>query len=551
MDMHPSHDTHNLISSLMEHGSDFVWELDAQRRYRIASAACYELLGYQPEEMLGRTPFELMLAEHRDAALAAALLREETRQPMAQVIGRYLHKQGFEVVLESNGYLLFDAQGTPRGWRGITRDVTTRELGLRRQRHVTTVMKQAQALGHFGSWEWLLDGSGDYWSEEIYRIFGYEPYSVPPSLESFRRIVHPEDTVIVADACNRAIANRADSFEAHFRIVTPQGVLRYLHLQACVNSDANGAPLSVLGTMHDVTERERAMQMLSAYQQRLELLVQQRTAELENTIRLLEEENHERRQAEKHLIEAKEEAEQANRLKSEFLSRVSHELRTPMNAILGFSQLLEQEFLNERQRDYNREILGAGTHLLQLIDEVLDLGAIEAGRLRLDIRPVALGDVLQESLALVRNLALGRQVSLHDNTQAQRPWLQADPVRLKEVLVNLLNNAIKYNRSGGTVDIDCSLRDEAWIRVSIRDSGMGVQPEHLSRLFSPFDRLDAEYSKIEGTGIGLSIVKALIEKMGGRVGVQSTPQAGTTFWFELRSAPAATTPAMRPPATGS
>lgn len=239
-----------------------------------------------------------------------------------------------------------------------------------------------------------------------------------------------------------------------------------------------------------------------------------------------------RKKAEAELQRAKEEAETANRAKSDFLSRMSHELRTPMNAILGFAQLLELDVQDEENRESVDQILRGGRHLLQLIDEVLDITRIEAGHMSLSAEPVRVATLAEEALGLIRPLARQRQVRLIGEAESCDWHVLADQQRLKQVLLNLLANAIKYNREGGHVELSCEMSHHA-VRIVVADTGRGISPRKLERLFHPFERLGAEQSAVPGTGLGLALSKALIEAMGGSIGVESVPNRGSRFWVEL------------------
>jgi PAS domain S-box-containing protein len=243
----------------------------------------------------------------------------------------------------------------------------------------------------------------------------------------------------------------------------------------------------------------------------------------------------ERQRATEEVRQATEEAVRANQAKSEFLSRMSHELRTPLNAMLGFAQLLQIEGLTGHQADSVSQILKAGRHLLELINEVLDISRIDSGKLSLSIEPVEVGGVLAETADLIRPLAAQYEVMLEaDSSRSGGMHVLADRQRLKQVMLNLLSNAVKYNRRGGMVAISCEAA-EPWVRIYVADSGHGIHEDHMARLFGFYERLGADRTEVEGTGLGLALSKRLIELMGGTIGAQSTPGEGSRFWLELPS----------------
>ena len=230
--------------------------------------------------------------------------------------------------------------------------------------------------------------------------------------------------------------------------------------------------------------------------------------------------------------------EAASAAKSDFLSRMSHELRTPLTAILGFSELLGFEDLTEPQRSNLRHISAAGQHLLALINEVLDISRIESGTMTISPEPVGVRDLLDELVVLLGPQAGGRDVTVDVVSADCDLHVLADRQRLKQVLLNLMSNAIKYNREGGSVRVTCRSTTDL-LRIEVTDSGYGLAPNQVDRLFRPFERLGAEVGSIEGTGMGLALSKGLIEAMGGTIGVDSTLDVGSTFWIELGLTPAA------------
>ena len=245
--------------------------------------------------------------------------------------------------------------------------------------------------------------------------------------------------------------------------------------------------------------------------------------------------NSARRLAEEQLKLAMHTANTASQAKSEFLSRMSHELRTPLNAILGFAQLIETGTPTPTpgQKHSVDQILKGGWYLLDLINEVLDLALVESGRLILSNEPIAVMEIMQECRTMIEPQATAHGIRISFDTQKLPLYVFADRIRVKQVLINLLMNAIKYNRVGGTVSVDFALRPNDILRISVRDSGVGMTPEQQAQLFQPFNRLGKEGSGEEGTGIGLVVTKRLMELMGGEIGVVSAAGVGSVFWIEL------------------
>jgi len=264
------------------------------------------------------------------------------------------------------------------------------------------------------------------------------------------------------------------------------GTRIWLSENARVVRDASGAILYYEGTVQDVTQRKRV-----------------------------------------------EEIEQASKAKTEFLSRVSHELRTPLNAILGFGQLLDRQNPTETQRPRIGHILSAGKHLLGLINEVLDISRIEAGKLQLSLEPVCVADALEETLDLLRPLAAERKIEISADTEMDAGvYVMADRQRFKQVLLNLLTNGVKYTPQFGQVTASYRAEGDN-IRVTVSDTGPGIPADKRERLFMPFERLGAEHSNVEGTGLGLALSQRLMHAMGGSIGVDPTAGRGSKFWLEL------------------
>jgi signal transduction histidine kinase len=288
--------------------------------------------------------------------------------------------------------------------------------------------------------------------------------------------------------------------------------------------DRHGRLAYIVHRVEDVTEFVRLTERRSE-QEALTTELRERTEKMEAEIL--------RRAAELQLTN--EQLRAAGDAKNDFLSRMSHELRTPLAAIMGFNELLSLAELSDQQRQWVGMTLKAGEHLLELINEVLDLARIESGHTTISLEPVALRAVLGEAVELMEPLADDRAIELHmPELPAGSGYVMADNQRLKQVLINLLSNAVKYNRDGGEVRISVESAGDDRVRVAVSDEGHGIPPQELDKLFVPFERLQAGATDVQGTGLGLALSRALCEAMEGEIGVQSAPGQGSSFWLTLR-----------------
>ena len=280
-----------------------------------------------------------------------------------------------------------------------------------------------------------------------------------------------------------------------------------------------------------ILQRALAMRQLRIDKERAEYSLRERAAELAAANRELDLANHE-------LDLARARAELASRAKSSFISCMSHELRTPLNAILGFSHILNSTTLPStmaQKTEFAGHILKSSKHLLALINEILDLAKVESGTMELYLQTVPLQDLVAECMALIEPMCSQRRVRLA--CSAPTPLcVHADRTRLKQVLLNLLSNAAKYNRDLGAIAVHCRAAGPGRVRISVQDSGPGLRPEQLDQLFQPFNRLGQENGAEEGTGIGLVVTQRLVELMGGAIGANSEPGTGSEFWIELAAA---------------
>jgi len=299
----------------------------------------------------------------------------------------------------------------------------------------------------------------------------------------------------------------------------------------------------------EMAERKKAEELLRNAYDEQEITIQERTSKLAETNKDLEQEIGERKSAEQELIRAKESAETANRSKSDFLANMSHELRTPLNHILGFTELvLDKNFgdLNEIQEEYLTDVHNSSKHLLSLINDILDLSKVEAGKLELEPTSVNLKLLLQNSLSMIKEKAMKQGIQLSTHMNGIPETVAVDERKVKQIVYNLLSNSVKFTPDGGSIHLETELIQESenspfhqspvdFIRVSISDSGIGIKPENLGKIFKPFEQVEGSASrKFQGTGLGLSLTKNLVELHGGRIWAESEGERkGSTFRFEI------------------
>ncbi len=373
-------------------------------------------------------------------------------------------------------------------WRSVKARTSAEALATELERS-REHLEHAQRIASVGSWEWDDRDHIVRWSPEQGRLHGWHRPEPPRTPRAFLQLIAPDDRRRVEAAMRSAFLD-GETIDFEYRVAESRGG-RLIQVQASSQIEADGRR-RVIGTSQNMTERFRRV-----------------------------------------------EAERANRAKNEFISRMSHELRTPLNAVLGFGQLMSMSELDERQHGNVEHILSAGRHLLDLINEILDISRIESGDMRLSLEPVSLESVLVDAADLVTPVADEHGITI---TVEQEPdlWVRADVQRVRQVLLNLLSNAVKYNDDRGHVWVRARRADGGRVRIEVQDDGAGIAPEMMERLFSPFERLGAEQSAVEGTGLGLALSRGMIEAMGGRISVHSGLDEGSRFVVELAESSAPT-----------
>lgn len=344
-----------------------------------------------------------------------------------------------------------------------------------------------------GLWDWDLERDQVYFSPRWKELLGYGEGEIDDDFAEFEARVHPEDLPRVKRHLSDYLEGRADHYQVEFRMRHRDGSWRWILARGLSVRDEDGRPVRLTGFHSDVTER---------------------------------------RTREEELREARRQAETATRAKSAFLAAMSHELRTPLNAVIGFGELLEEEGageLNPGQARYVENILSSGRHLLELINDILDLSKVEAGRVQLDLRELEPGTVLRGSLDIVRGIADRKRIRLETDLPDGLPALVADEGRLKQILYNLLSNAVKFTEEGGRVTLGARAEEDR-LRIWVRDTGVGIAEADQERIFGEFEQADSSLAREhEGTGLGLTLVRRLSELHGGEVSLESRPGEGSTF----------------------
>ncbi len=504
------------LTALMENSPLAIVVLDAQHRVVMCNPAFEQLFLYPQAELLGKNVDELIVPPGEDGV-------QYTRRVLAgetvHGTGRRRRKDGRLVEVELHGVPMV-SQGQLLGVCGLYQDVTARrwaeELLRESEERYRDLFENASDLIQVAA----VDGSLMYVNRAWRETLGYSEEEIA-GLSLFQ-VVHPDDRdrfrkIFEGVTSGRAVQNA----EAQFQ--TKDG-RKILVEGSCSCSFRDGRPLFTRGLFRDVTARRRAEDEIKKLNEDLERRVVERTMQLAAVNRELELRNRE--------------VERANRLKSQFLASMSHELRTPLNAVIGFSDLLSEQTagpLNEKQMRYVDHVLAGARHLLQLINDILDLAKVEAGQLALRMESFSLADALPEVLSTIRPLAMNKQIQV-ESSVAPEIWLHADRIRLKQILYNLLSNAVKFTADGGRVELHAR-RNGSLVCISVNDNGVGIRPEEHEAIFNEFYQVGTTTKGVkEGTGLGLAISRRLVEAHEGKIWVESEPNRGSRFSFTLPAA---------------
>ena len=453
-----------------------------------------EVLGNTRNEIIGKNWFQNFIPE-RDREKVFQVFQQILQgeiEPVERYVNAIVNNSGEERLVEWHNSIIRNDRGEIEAVLSSGRDITEQEKAQEKLRQSEEKFRKYFELPLVGIAITSLEKGWLEVNDRLCEFFGYSREELTKM--TWMELTYPEDLEADVVEFNKVLNGESEGYSLEKRFVNKSGEIVYAEISARCVRKSDGQVDYFVALVQDINDRKRA---------------------------------------EQEMILAREEAERASNAKSEFLSQMSHELRTPLNAILGFGQVLEsdpQEPLTTFQQQSVTEILKGGSHLLELINEILDLSRIETGHLTLSLESVNLGLLTEELITLCEPVAkkchveLLNYVPLHDDL-----FVFADRIRLKQVLLNLVSNAIKYNRTGGTVKIDAGTNGMETISISITDTGVGIPEERMKDLFQPFNRLGSEKTEIEGTGVGLTITKQLVEKMNGRILVESQAGVGSTF----------------------
>jgi hypothetical protein len=455
----------------------------------------YLIFGYEPGSFAPSVDAFKAAIHPDDRELVRKSEERSAKTGLHDVVHRIVRPDGSVRHVHELARAETDASGKLVRLTGTVQDITERIRAENKLHDSEARFAFAVEGAGDGIWDWDMQSNAMQFSRLYMNMLGYAKNELPHHADTWANSVHPEDKARVNDQLQKYLQGKLQNYNIELRLRCKDGSYKWILCRGTiVGRDNDGKPVRMIGIHSDISERK---------------------------------------QGEQALVDAREEADRANLAKSDFLSSMSHELRTPMNAILGFSQLLEyDDTMSGEQKDSVQEILKAGNHLLELINEVLDLAKVESGRIDLSLEPVDVCAIIEESISLIATLAAKRNIKISHQGLAGAA-VRADRTRLRQVLLNLLSNAIKYNREGGSVHLTVKRAGSDRLRILVADTGYGIPADKLAQLFLPFSRLVEQNSEIEGTGIGLTITRRIVELMGGVVDVESEENKGSTFWIEL------------------
>ncbi|SJZ41881.1 PAS domain S-box-containing protein [Trichlorobacter thiogenes] len=527
------------LQAILDNSPALIYVKDREGRYQFVNKAWRELFCTSGDNVKGKTDLELFPEETARQSMANDQLVINSDTPLtieeqALVGGELRHYHGTKVAVR-------DSSGTTYGLCGISTDVSERKQAEDTLRESEERLQLATQSSGIGIWDWDLVTDSLVWDESMYRLYGLRREDFSGAYEAWFRCIHPDDTHLTSDAIQAALLGEKE-YAPEFRIVRPDGTVRLIQAASKTFRDPDGKPLRMIGTNLDITERKQAEEQIRKLNDELEQRVQQRTAELMERSRELQDNQQALINIVDDLNQKTEELEQANaklhdldQLKSMFIASMSHELRTPLNSIIGFSSIIRDEWLgpvNPEQKENLDTIQRSGKHLLSLINDVIDVSKIEAGRIEVRLEEFDLYDLLMEAVQYLEKDLREKQLDLHLNID-HRP-VCTDRRRLLQCVINLLSNAVKFTEQGG-ITVTAQFMATGPVVIAVQDTGIGIAEEDIQQLFKPFVRITSLLKTVTpGTGLGLYLTRKLVvEVLGGDILCTSTVGTGSTFTLRI------------------
>jgi PAS domain S-box-containing protein len=479
--------------------TDWVWETDANLNFTFLSEGVAAVFGIPDRAMEGRYLFALNHFRDVDDALLSVVDLTQERRPFRDIELSLISADGSARRIMISGIPAFHEDGKFIGYRGTGLDLTARSREADDAHEGSERLSEALEAGGVGIWDWNILTNELYIAPRLRNVLGYREGELGGDIDAWRLRVHPADRTELQEALDAHLLGRTEEIDIEHRMSHRKGGTRWFRFRARASRGASGEAVRVAGTCTDVTAQKRI--------------------ELE-------------------LRAATEAAQLANRAKTDFLAHLSHELRTPLNAIIGFSEAIKDGYLGpvtvEKSREYASDVHTASIHLLDLINDVLDLSKVEAGEVRLNDETIILGEAIHSAIRLVEGRAATGRLQLNVEIPDQIARLRADPRLVRQVLLNLLTNAVKFTDAGGTITTRARQRDDGGITMEVADTGVGIADEDIEGALTPFTQVgEGVADREEGTGLGLPLAKSLVELHGGTLELHSAMGTGTVVMINF------------------
>lgn len=610
----------NFISAILDSAAALVLVLDKKGRVVRFNRACEDIAGYSFDEMEGEYIWDKLLLPQDLAGLKKIFDELRFEAIPTEHENSWATKDGRRPLIAWSNSVLKNKKGGVEYIVSIGIDVTEKRAAENALIESGESLSRAQAIAHIGNWEWEVEKGNIFWSDEIFRIFGYEPGSFEPTYQDFLNTIHPDDRDLVASCVAEAL-KKEKSYSIDHRVVLPGGGERIVHEQGEVEFNKEGRAVRMIGAVQDITEQKKAEEEIQLFKAMMEATTdfvamadrEGKTTYLNKAARLLigidenedigkmyikdfhpkevadyvlnvgiptavnkgswlnetvflHKDGHEiltmqvllshkssdgeveyfstiardisqRKAFEDELKKAKDLAETGSKAKSEFLANMSHEIRTPMTSIIGMAELLSEGDLTDKERDYVERLKDSGDSLLAIINDILDLSKIEAGRIDLEEVDFNLPEEVEKIISIYGVRAHDKGVKLSKSISPDVPHdFKGDPVRLRQVLINLIGNAIKFTDEGEIrVNVEREVNEDDVVIFTVSDSGKGIPESKLESIFEEFSQADSSTTRIYGgTGLGLTISRKLVELMGGEISVESEVGKGSKLRFSVK-----------------